>query len=208
MAKDDPLFPDPHFDYEHGILKNLQGFTDQKKLDKFERIQATKAILNLRGNPVRGCFDSAHLKEIHARIFKNIYPWAGEFRQVNMHRPAGYPFAVVQFMDKNLKNTFAKLAAENHLQGLDSNAFASRAAYYLGELNSIHPFREGNGRTQREFIRELSAEAGYRINWNRVTRKQMVDASIESHNLGRNTAFAALIGSAIEPVGQSQAPNS
>jgi len=43
MAKDDPLYPDPHFDYEHGILKNLPGFTNQKKLDDFERVQATKA---------------------------------------------------------------------------------------------------------------------------------------------------------------------
>ena len=73
-------------------------------------------------------------------------------------------------MEANLKSTFAKLAAENHLKGLDADAFANRAAYYLGELNAIHPFREGNGRAQREFIRELAAEAGYRINWNRVTR--------------------------------------
>jgi len=102
-------------------------------------------------------------------------------------------------MATNLKNTLAKLAAENHLKGLDADALASRAAYYLGELNSIHPFRGGNGRTQREFIRQLASEAGYRINWSRITRKQMVDASIESHNLGRNTTFAALIRSSIEP---------
>ena len=52
---------------------------------------------------------------------------------------------------------------------------------------------------QREFIRELAVEAGYIINWGHVTRKQMYDASIESHNLGKNSAFAALIDSAIEP---------
>jgi cell filamentation protein len=107
---------------------------------------------------------------------------------------------MVQFMETNLRNTLAMLAAENHLKGLDDAAFASRAAHYLGELNTIHPFREGNGRVQREFIRELAAEAGHRINWNRVTRAQMVDASIESHNLGKNDAFAALISLAIEPV--------
>src|ERR1035441_3443888 len=190
MATDDPLYPDPHFDYKHGVLKNLPGFTDRKQLDKFERIQATKAILNLRGNPVKGCFDATHLKEIHARIFQNIYPWAGEFRQVNIRRSASYYFAMVQFIEGNLKNTFAKLAAENHLKGLDAAAFASRAAYYLGELNTIHPYREGNGRTQREFIRELAAEADHRINWNRVTRDQMYAASIESHRLGKNDAFA------------------
>jgi len=102
-------------------------------------------------------------------------------------------------MERNLQGTLAKLAAEDHLKGLSGNAFAQRAAYYLGELNSIHPFREGNGRTQREFMRELAANVGYRINWNRVTREQMIDASIESHNLGKNSAFAKLIASAYEP---------
>ncbi len=200
MAKDDSPGPDPHYDYKHDILNNLPGYIDPEQLDKFERVEAAIAIFDLQKNPVQGAFDGAHYKAIHARIFQNIYPWAGEFRQINMNRPASFPFALVPFMEKNLNGTLAKLAAENHLQGLDAAAFANRAAYYLGELNSIHPFREGSGRTQREFIRQLAAAAGYRINWNRISRKQMVDASIESHNLGRNIAFSALIASAIEPV--------
>jgi cell filamentation protein len=199
MARDSPPSFDPHFNYKHGVLKNVLGLTDQEKLDKFERIVTAKAILNLQKSPVSGRFDVAHLKQIHVSIFQNVYPWAGEFRQVNMNRSASCPFAVVQFLEKNLDSTLAKLAAENHLTGLDAYSFASRAAYYLGELNSIHPFREGNGRTQREFIRGLAAESGYRINWIHVTREQMYKASIESHNLGRNDAFAALICKAIEP---------
>jgi cell filamentation protein len=196
----DPQGIDPHFDYEHGILRNLPGYTTQAKLDRFEAAESAAANIRLKINPVKGAFDSAHLKAIHARIFQNIYPWAGEFRQVNLRRSASYYFAMVQFMETNLSSTLAKLAAENHLKGLDAAAFASRAAYYLGELNTIHPFREGNGRTQREFIRELAAEDGRRINWNRVTRQQMYDASVESHNLGKNDAFAALIAFAIVPV--------
>ena len=199
MAKDNPPSSDPHFDYKHDILRNVSGFTDHKKLDRFERKRTAKAILNLQTDPVRGRFDAAHLRQIHARIFESIYPWAGEFRQVNISRAASYPFAVVQFLEKNLDTTLANLAAENHLKGLDADAFARRAAYYLGELNSIHPFREGNGRTQREFIRQLGSEAGYSINWSRVTREQMYNASIESHNLGKNAAFVAVIRSAIEP---------
>jgi cell filamentation protein len=199
MAKYGPPSSDPHFDYKHDILKNVPDLTDQEKLDKFELIVTAKAILNLPTNPVMGRFDMAHLKEIHRYIFQTIYPWAGEFRQVNMNRSASYPFAVVQFLEINLDNTFAKLAAENYLKGLDTATFASRAAYYLGELNSIHPFREGNGRTQREFIRQMAAETGYRINWSRITREEMYDASRESHDLGKNAAFAALIGKAFEP---------
>ncbi|MGD0547017.1 MAG: Fic family protein [Terracidiphilus sp.] len=199
MAKDAPSGPDPHYDYKHEILKNLPGFTDPIQLDNFERVSAAEEIFDLQKNPVNGAFNSAHLKAIHARIFQRVYPWAGEFRQVNLHRAGSYYFAVVQFMEENLNSTFAKLAAEKHLKGLDAAAFASRAAFYLGELNAIHPFREGNGRTPREFIRQLAAEAGFRINWSRVTRQQMYEASIESHSLGNNTAFAALILAAIEP---------
>jgi cell filamentation protein len=199
MAKDDSFFSDPHFDDEHGILANCPGFTEGKKLDRFERIRTAKSILNLETYPVEGRFDVARLKEIHRLIFREVFPWAGEFRKVDMHRAASYPFAVVRFMEANLERTFAKLASESHLKGLDAGAFAGRAAYYLGELNSIHPFREGNGRTQREFIRELAAEAGFRINWSRVSRKEMYDASIESHNRGKSAAFSPLIAAAIEP---------
>jgi len=199
MARVGASFPDPHFNYEHGILKNIPGYTDQALLDKFERIQATKAIVNLEIDPVKGHFDAAHLRQIHARIFKNIYPWAGKFRHVNIRRSKSYFFAVVQFMEANLNRTFGDLAAEKHLKGLASDAFAIRAGHYLGELNSIHPFREGNGRSQREFIRQLADGAGHRVNWGRITSEQMVDASIESHNLGRNADFAALIALSIEP---------
>jgi cell filamentation protein len=200
MAKDAPSGPDPHYDYKHEILKNLPGYTDPVQLDKFERVEAATAIFDLQIEPGAGTFDCAHLKQIHAHIFKNIYPWAGEFRQVNIRRSASYFFASVQFIEVNLNRTLAELATEKHLKNLGADAFALRAAHYLGELNSIHPFREGNGRTQREFIRQLAVEAGHCINWSRVTRKQMVDASIESHNLGKNAAFAALIASAIEPI--------
>ena len=191
---------DPHFDDLNGILRNVPGFTSQVKLDRFEAAEAAEALVRFHANPIKGDFDSAHLKEIHACIFKNIYPWAGEFRQVNLRRSDSYFFCVVQFMEKNLDNTFAKLAGEYHLKHLDADRFARRAGYYLGELNSIHPFREGNGRTQREFIRQLASKAGHRINWNRVTRDQMYEASIESHSKGANSALADLIALAIEPV--------
>jgi cell filamentation protein len=98
MAKSDPHFPDPHFDYEHNILKNIPGLIDKKSLDDFERIQAIKNILNLESDPVTGRFDITHLRAIHARIFQTIYPWAGEFRRVNIRRSESYFFAAVQFI--------------------------------------------------------------------------------------------------------------
>jgi cell filamentation protein len=196
--RDRPPAGDPHFDEANGILRNVRGFTDQAQLDRFERRNAIKSLLRLERNPVRGQFDRVHLQTIHRRIFEQTYPWAGELRKINISRPASYPFARIEFMQKNLDATFEKLSTEEHLKSLQADAFANRAAFYLGELNSLHPFREGNGRTQREFIRELAAEAGFSLDWSQITQKQMYEASQVSHNLGRNSRFAELIRLALQ----------
>ena len=72
---------------------------------------------------------------------------------------------------------FETLAKEHRLRGTDLQAFTARAAYYLGEINAIHPFREGNGRTQREFIRELGVACGYVVAWEQASRADMIAAS-------------------------------
>jgi len=192
-----PGLSDPHFDSANGVLRNLRGFTDQRQLDRFERRQALRALIDLTINPVRGNFDQAHLQAIHKRIFEQVYPRAGELRRVNIARTGSYPFALIEFLQRNLDKTFARLGAEGHLKGLDSRSFVERAGFYLGELNTLHPFREGNGRTQREFMRELALEAGYRLNWSLVTQKQMYEASSLSHNLGKTSGLADIIRAAL-----------
>ncbi|MGD0733141.1 MAG: Fic family protein [Terracidiphilus sp.] len=192
-----PAVTDPHFDSANGVLLNLRGFTERRQLDRFERRQALKALIDLAINPVRGNFDQSHLQAIHKRIFGQVYPWAGELRRVNIARQGSYPFALVQFLQKNLDSMFGRLASEGHLKALGVRSFVERAAFYLGELNTLHPFREGNGRTQREFIRELALVAGYRLNWSLVTQEQMYEASSLSHNLGKTTALANVVGAAL-----------
>jgi cell filamentation protein len=83
------------------------------------------------------------------------------------------------------------------MAALAANKFAERAAYYLGELNAAHPFREGNGRTQREFIRELGLKAGHYIDWRRTTPEEMIDASRRSHVTGDASGLANIIGNCI-----------
>ena len=85
------------------------------------------------------------------------------------------------------------MQTESHLKGTGLGSFARRAGFYLGEINAIHPFREGNGRTQREFIRELGVEAGFLIDWSRTNREEMTAASRESFETGQSSGLAALI---------------
>src|SRR5260370_4789993 len=190
---------DPFFDYRYNILKNVPGYTDQAKLDKFERFTTAAAAVELELNPVRGSFDRAHLQQIHKRLFEEVYPWAGEPRPTDLRRPGFSWFVRKEFLGITLDNTLSALAAEKHWKGLNEETFSARAAHFLGDLNHIHFFREGNGRTQREFVRELAAEAGYRLNWSRVKPELMNEASIQSHEHRDNSGLIAVIRSSIEP---------
>lgn len=78
-------------------------------------------------------------------------------------------------------------------QGLDRDTFAVRAGHYLGELNAIHPFRDGNGRTQRELVRELAWAGGHVLRWGRVPPERMNEASRISFERGDNSGLAELV---------------
>jgi cell filamentation protein len=97
------------------------------------------------------------------------------------------------YLEAAAKPIFEQLAQENHLVGLEAAAFSERAAHYLGEINALHPFREGNGRAQREFINHLAYENGYFIAWSAISAADMVRASIESFHTGNTVKFAELI---------------
>ena len=86
------------------------------------------------------------------------------------------------------------------LLGSERDVFARRAAQILGTLNAVHPFREGNGRAQREFLRELALENGYWLSWARVSREEMLEASEQSFLRGDNSMFEKLLLKTIGPI--------
>ena len=92
---------------------------------------------------------------------------------------------------------FADLTAQDHLSGLDAAAFAEKAAHVLAELNAIHPFREGNGRTQLSFMIALAQQAGHPFEVERLDPQAMLDATIASFG-GSEKPLAAVIRGLIE----------
>jgi hypothetical protein len=108
---------------------------------------------------------------------------------------AGF-FARPEHIRAELQKLFHQLAVEQYLRGIDSKEFCRRAAHYL----ALHPFREGNGRAQREFIRELAVEAGYEIAWDLVTQDEMFTASVASFHGGISEAFSIILNKIIRPV--------
>lgn len=161
------------------ILTNNLQIKDVKKLQIYEAKISAAKLLGLRKDGITGQFNIEHLKQIHKYLFEDIYPFAGEFRKENISK-GEFRFAQFQYIETELESLLDKLKKENYLQGLGKDKIANRLAFYLAELNVLHPFREGNGRTNREFIRQLALKNGYKLSLNKVPAKQILEASIES----------------------------
>lgn len=183
---------DPYLYPGTDVLKNPRDIHNRDLLSHFEAEATSRRIVELIDSPTIGNFDLAHLKTIHKYIFQDVYAWAGELRIVNISKE-GHLFASAHFLAAALDKLLQQLPAENYLRTTDRNLFASRAGFFLGEINAAHPFREGNGRTQREFIRELGLYSGFVIDWSCIGRDQMTAASRENFQTGNISGLAALI---------------
>ena len=188
-----PDSSDPYTYPGTDVLRNILDIRDPQHLAAFEANATSARLLELDTVPLGGRFDVAHLKAIHRHIFQDVYLWAGEFRTVNISK-GGHLFGVAAFVEPALHELLRKLPEEHYLKGSDPRMFAMRAGFYMGEINAIHPFRDGNGRAQREFIRELAIQLGFVVDWSRVTREQMMAASLDSFKTGDSSRMAALIG--------------
>jgi len=153
--------------------------------------------LELIENPLSGLFDVLQLQRIHRYLFQDVYEWAGHFRTVDIAKGKSY-FAHVPYIRSTLEGLFERLSEGQHLRGIGQEAFAHRAAKILGTLNAVHPFPEGNGRTQREFVRELAHKNGYWLDWSRVSQEGLYEASDLSFMRGDNTLFEELLKRALE----------
>lgn len=191
--------PDPYVYPGTTVVKNIPGIRKQELLDTFEADRVGQRSLELLEHPLAGRFDAVHLQEIHQYLFQDVYEWAGQFRTVDIAKGDSY-FARVPYIESTLNSLFGRLTEGKRLRGLDQEAFAGRASEILGALNAVHAFREGNGRAQREFVRELAYENGYWIDWNKVSREEMYRASERSFTQGDNTFFEKLLKQAIQPI--------
>jgi len=189
---------DPYLIPGTSVLKNKVRVADYTELDRFERPVSTRWLIESHENPIKGKLDYEHLKQIHRYIFQDTYPWAGKERTVTIAKGNTMfcPANNIHFVQQDI---FNKLRKDNFLKGLNCEQFAKKAAGLLGDLNSLHPFREGNGRTQREFIRLVALNAGYDLDLRNVPKQQMMDASIQSHYLS-NAGLEKIIKENIKPL--------
>lgn len=125
-----------------------------------------------------GRFDPAHYRTVHRHLFQDVYRWAGRYRTVRTAKD-GSPFCYPEYIRPEMDKLFGRLR-ETVLGQLPFSTFVRRSAGFLGELNAIHPFREGNGRAQLGFLFLLGLEAGHPLDLARVDRATLLPAMIAS----------------------------
>ena len=161
------------------VLKNKLNIRDRDELKRAEEeITALKQYM-LMESPIKGRFSKTQLMNIHRFLFEDIYPFAGHIRreQISKGDTMFYP---PHLISKELDKVFAKLHSEKMLHETDRERQIEHLSYIMSELNIIHPFREGNGRSIRELIRCMALHYGFTLDWSRVDRDTMLDAAVRS----------------------------
>lgn len=133
-------------------------------LNDYERIRSFSNLKDLR--KINKTFDVKHFKLIHKTIFKDIYSWAGEFRQVDMSKGKS-DFCDYQLIPFKLKKLFNTIPEFEDVKD-DKEAFSEKLCLFYLNLNHIHAFREGNGRTQNHFISQLCEKFGYELDFQNI----------------------------------------
>lgn len=167
-----------YLDPNTGILRNLVGARTWEQLRVIEDDLVEARAHQLLERPIEGNYDLAHVQAIHHQLFQDVYPWAGENRTVNIVK--GQPFARLENIEPFTQHLATEISRANRLHGTSSEQFAHQLASFYNQLNDIHPFREGNGRTQRTFWDQLAMDAEKSLDWQKVHGRENDLASMEA----------------------------
>jgi cell filamentation protein len=180
------------------VLRNLEDIRDNDELERFERLVSGRRLERLPYNlPVTGLpIAVAGYRKIHRYLFQDIYDWAGEYRTVDTGRTG--PFCKAKYIARYMDSRFAAINGENNLRGLSAHQFSARTAEHISELNAIHCFLEGNGRTQRAFLDILAGQAGHAIDLARIDPQAWNAASVKSYHTQDYRPMQRVITGAIE----------
>jgi cell filamentation protein len=127
-----------------------------------------------------GNFDLVNLQAIHRHLFQDIYDWAGELRTVEISK-GGHQFQFRQYIRTGMADVHRRLVQTKFLRRLSRHDFAQQVAVIIGDVNYIHPFREGNGRTQAQYLNQLAEQAGHDLDLTRLDPVGWMNASKASH---------------------------
>jgi cell filamentation protein len=162
------------------VLKNKLNIQDMNELENAEREITALTIqsINFKKFP----YDLNYMKELHFKLFSNLYTWAGQVRDVDISK-GGTRFCTCSRIEIEAKKLFSQLERKSWLTGLEINDFCENLAKFYIEFNMIHPFREGNGRVQRLLFEHIALAASYDLNWDNVSKTEWIQANIDGVNV-------------------------
>ncbi len=188
--------PDSEYCYPNSdVLKNKLNIKDRNELFEAEKELTAIRLRELQRNPIKGNFDFRHLKAIHKYIFQDIYDWAGKERTVEIGK--GNLFCTTPCIQSYAQSIFNKYFSQCYAAKNSYKDFIRVFADNYGDLNALHPFREGNGRTQREFARLICLKCGYDFNLSVATHSEMLEASKLSFDKADSSGLIEIFSKAV-----------
>ncbi len=179
------------------ILINKLNIKDDQVLFDMERKLVSLRVDELIDTPIKGSFDFKHLKSIHNFLFQDIYKWAGTPRTCSIAKKD--LFCLPEYIESYANDVFGSLEKENYFIKYDYDETIKKLVDLFSDINALHPFREGNGRSQREFIEELAKINGIDLDLTQVEKMDMIIASHEAIN-GHNEKLFDLFISNVRPL--------
>lgn len=157
------------------VLINKLGIKEEEKLKKYEvKMVALKMAIIMKEQKLYDISEE-RFKYIHFFLFSDLYEFAGKYREENITKD-NFMFSDYKYIDENMKIIFAKIDIDK-LSKMDFDSMVKFISEIMTDLNVLHPFREGNGRATREFIRELLKKLGYKINFFDIDYNEILEAS-------------------------------
>ena len=180
---------DPYVYRGTNVLRNKAGMRDPAELDRFER-----RMTRQRGSePLpTGDFDLDHLRAIHRHLFQDVYEWAGKIRTVEISK-GGDQFMFRQYIANGMADVHRRIVAADYFSNTTAGGFATEAGKIIGDVNYVHPFREGNGRTQLLYLQQLAARAGHALDLRHLAGPRWIEASKQANKAdyeGMSSAIA------------------
>ena len=169
-------FDDPYLYKGTNTLKNRLGLRDPALLESFELEMTTSRA---REPLPAGRYDTLHHRQVHRHLFQDVYRWAGKYRSVRIAKGRNL-FCYPEQIEASMNRLFDSFHRNDCLGAKTAGDFVAGTTEFLGELNAIHPFREGNGRAQLAFMHLLGEQAGFPFDFSRVQRQSFLRAMIES----------------------------
>ncbi|MDP9592102.1 adenosine monophosphate-protein transferase [Shinella sp. AETb1-6] len=176
------------------VLRNILDLRTQDELDEYE----LAVFLTRSDEPwPPGELDYVHYLALHHHLFQDVYEWAGQVRTIRIGKGGNW-FCYPEYIDGEMRRIFGELEETGHLVGLEARDFALKAAHLLAEINAVHPFREGNGRTQLAFLSVLAENANLPFHDDVLDRQRVIGAMVESFS-GSEAPLAQLIYEIVSP---------